>query len=82
MLGNVIEAPTHVQRVPRQEAEKEAYQLLESVGLKEKARRYPNRSVVSSSAAIARARYAPGALMFDELTSALDPRRSAGLRLL
>ena len=32
VLGNIIEAPTHVLRVPRHEAEGEAYALLESVG--------------------------------------------------
>src|SRR5436190_15452607 len=41
VLGNIIEAPTHVLRVPRHEAEGEAYALLESVGLKQAARRYP-----------------------------------------
>src|SRR5213080_2718045 len=41
VLGNIIEAPTHVLRVPRQKAESEAYQLLESVGLRQAAQRYP-----------------------------------------
>jgi len=41
VLGNIIEAPTHVLRVPRKKAESEAYELLESVGLRDKARRYP-----------------------------------------
>src|SRR5437762_10612190 len=40
VMGNIIEAPTHVLRVPRHEAEGEAYELLESVGLKQAARRY------------------------------------------
>src|SRR5580765_5400180 len=35
VLGNIIEAPTHVLGVLRQDAEAEALQLLESVGLKE-----------------------------------------------
>src|SRR6185436_12772420 len=39
VLGNIIEAPTHVLRVPRGDAENEALQLLGSVGLKEKAGR-------------------------------------------
>src|SRR3954465_814630 len=43
VVGNIIEAPTHVRRVPRSDAETEALQLLESVGLKEKAQRYPER---------------------------------------
>src|ERR1044072_7637393 len=41
VLGNIIEAPTHVARRARADAEREALELLESVGLKEKARRYP-----------------------------------------
>src|SRR5437899_5186014 len=41
VLGNVIEAPTHVLRVPRRQAVSEAYELLESVGMKQTARRYP-----------------------------------------
>jgi len=85
VLGNVIEAPTHVQRVPRTEAEHEAYQLLESVGLKEKARRYPESLSGGEQQRVAIARALamhPALLMFDEPTSALDPRRSAGLRSL
>ena len=85
VLGNVIEAPTHVQRVPRPEAEKEAYQLLDSVGLKEKARRYPESLSGGEQQRVAIARALamhPALLMFDEPTSALDPKRSAGLRSL
>ena len=40
-LGNIIEAPVHVLHSPRPDAEREAIELLDSVGLKEKARRYP-----------------------------------------
>src|SRR5438128_3900181 len=32
VLGNIIEAPTHVLRVPRRKAVDEAYELLDSVG--------------------------------------------------
>jgi ABC-type polar amino acid transport system ATPase subunit len=41
VLGNLIEAPVHVLRVPRKQAEAEAYELLAAVGLKQAARRYP-----------------------------------------
>jgi polar amino acid transport system ATP-binding protein len=85
VLGNIIEAPTHVQKVPRKEAEDEAYQLLESVGLKEKARRYPESLSGGEQQRVAIARALamhPALLMFDEPTSALDPKRSAGLRTL
>ena len=85
VLGNIIEAPTHVLRVPRRKAEREAYELLESVGLKEKAQRYPESLSGGEQQRVAIARALamhPALLMFDEPTSALDPRRSAGLRSL
>src|SRR5881396_480048 len=41
VLGNIIEAPVRVLRVPREEAHREALELLDSVGLKDKAPRYP-----------------------------------------
>jgi ABC-type polar amino acid transport system ATPase subunit len=85
VLGNIIEAPTHVQHVPRKQAAGEAYQLLESVGLKEKAHRYPERLSGGEQQRVAIARALamhPQLLMFDEPTSALDPKRSAALRAL
>ena len=85
VLGNIVEAPTHVQKVARKQAEDEAYQLLESVGLKDKARRYPETLSGGEQQRVAIARALamhPEILMFDEPTSALDPKRSAGLRSL
>lgn len=85
VLGNIIEAPTHVLRVPRKKAESEAYELLESVGLRDKARRYPESLSGGEQQRVAIARALamhPALLMFDEPTSALDPKRSAGLRSL
>lgn len=85
VLGNIIEAPTHVRHVARQDAESEAYELLDSVGLKEKARRYPETLSGGEQQRVAIARALamhPQLLMFDEPTSALDPKRSAGLRAL
>ena len=85
VLGNIIEAPTHVLHVPRRKAETEAYVLLDSVGLKDKARRYPETLSGGEQQRVAIARALamhPALLMFDEPTSALDPKRSAGLRSL
>jgi ABC-type polar amino acid transport system ATPase subunit len=84
VLGNVIEAPTRA-TVPHPKAISEAYELLESVGLKEKARRYPESLSGGEQQRVAIARALamhPALLMFDEPTSALDPKRSAGLRSL
>lgn len=85
VLGNIIEAPTHVRHVPRAAAEREALELLESVGLQEKARRYPETLSGGEQQRVAIARALamhPAILMFDEPTSALDPKRSASLRAL
>src|SRR6266403_1523051 len=85
VLGNIIEAPTHVLRVARNEAQREAFELLESVGLKDKAPRYPESLSGGEQQRVAIARALamhPALLMFDEPTSALDPKRSAGLRSL
>src|SRR4030081_3783855 len=41
VLGNLIEAPEHVLRTPRKQAEAEGRDLLEAVGLKRAAPRYP-----------------------------------------
>src|SRR5438477_4716879 len=68
VLDNIIEAPTHVLRVPRREAETEARNLLESVGLKDKARRYPETLSGGEQQRVAIARALamhPALLMFD-----------------
>src|SRR2546430_4864953 len=85
VLGNSIEAPVHVLRTPRQTAESEAFELLDSVGLKQVAQRYPESLSGGEQQRVAIARALamhPALLMFDEPTSALDPKRSAGLRSL
>src|ERR1700704_2184737 len=85
VLGNLIEAPVHVLRIPRKQAEAESYQLLESVGLRKAAQRYPESLSGGEQQRVAIARALamhPALLLFDEPTSALDPRRSAELRSL
>src|SRR3989441_3187904 len=85
VLGNIIEAPIHVLHQPRRKAHDEAYELLESVGLRQAAQRYPESLSGGEQQRVAIARALamhPALLMFDEPTSALDPRRSAGLRSL
>ena len=85
VVGNIIEAPVHVLRTPRKTAETEAYELLESVGLKVAARRYPGSLSGGEQQRVAIARALamhPALLLLDEPTSALDPRRVNSLRTL
>ncbi|HEU5459789.1 MAG TPA: amino acid ABC transporter ATP-binding protein [Pyrinomonadaceae bacterium] len=85
VLGNIIEAPMHVLHAPRTKAETEAYELLDSVGLKQAARRYPGSLSGGEQQRVAIARALamhPALLLLDEPTSALDPRRINSLRTL
>jgi len=85
VMGNIIEAPVHVLRTPKKTAEDEAYELLESVGLKQAARRYPGSLSGGEQQRVAIARALamhPALLLLDEPTSALDPRRISSLRAL
>jgi ABC-type polar amino acid transport system ATPase subunit len=85
VIGNIIEAPVHVLHTPKKKAETEAYELLESVGLKQAARRYPGSLSGGEQQRVAIARALamhPALLLLDEPTSALDPRRINSLRAL
>jgi polar amino acid transport system ATP-binding protein len=75
----------HVLRTPKKQAETEAYELLESVGLRQAARRYPESLSGGEQQRVAIARALamhPALLLLDEPTSALDPRRVSSLRAL
>jgi polar amino acid transport system ATP-binding protein len=85
VLGNIIEAPLHVLHSPKKKVETEAYELLESVGMKQAARRYPGSLSGGEQQRVAIARALamhPALLLLDEPTSALDPRRINSLRAL
>lgn len=76
VLQNVTYAPMRVKRLSKEEAEKSAYQLLDSVGLSEKANEYPRRLSGGQKQRVAIARALamhPEVMLFDEPTSALDP---------
>ena len=85
VVGNIIEAPMHVLHTPKSKAETEAYELLEAVGLRQTARRYPGSLSGGEQQRVAIARALamhPALLLLDEPTSALDPRRMNSLRTL
>lgn len=76
VLENVIEAPIYVKGISRQEATKTALQLLEKVGLSDKADAYPTQLSGGQKQRVAIARALamnPKIMLFDEPTSALDP---------
>jgi polar amino acid transport system ATP-binding protein len=75
-LENVIEAPCRVRRVRRADAIARARELLERVGLGDRADAYPSQLSGGQQQRVAIARALamdPKLMLFDEPTSALDP---------
>jgi polar amino acid transport system ATP-binding protein len=75
-LQNIMEAPIHVRKQPKDEAEAMARALLERVGLATKAGSYPAQLSGGQQQRVAIARalaMKPALMLFDEPTSALDP---------
>jgi polar amino acid transport system ATP-binding protein len=75
-LENIIEAPIHVKRVKKDEALGRAKDLLNQVGMSEKAGAYPAQLSGGQQQRVAIARalaMSPKLMLFDEPTSALDP---------
>lgn len=76
VLKNMMFGPRKVLHMSREEAEKTSRQLLQKVGLADKADVYPNRLSGGQKQRVAIARalaMKPEILLFDEPTSALDP---------
>ncbi|MGW4091077.1 amino acid ABC transporter ATP-binding protein [Nocardia sp. NPDC004750] len=75
-LDNIIEAPTQVKKVRKAEAVTRARELLDRVGLADKANAYPAQLSGGQQQRVAIARALamdPKLMLFDEPTSALDP---------
>jgi polar amino acid transport system ATP-binding protein len=75
-LDNIVEAPVHVKGIKKAEAVARAKDLLEQVGLSEKATAYPAQLSGGQQQRVAIARalaMSPKLMLFDEPTSALDP---------
>ena len=76
VLDNVTLAPMRVKGVSKEEANRKAMQLLERVGLKDKADAWPGKLSGGQKQRVAIVRALamdPDVMLFDEPTSALDP---------
>ncbi len=76
VIDNLTLAARRVRKIPRAKAEPRALELLRRVGLEEKARQYPHQLSGGQQQRVAIARalmMEPHVMLFDEVTSALDP---------
>src|SRR6266542_1517440 len=75
-IDNLTLAARRVGKIPAKEAELRARELLKRVGLEDKARSYPHQLSGGQQQRVAIARalmMSPHVMLFDEVTSALDP---------
>ena len=78
ILDNITLAPIKVQKRAKADAEHRAIELLDQMGIREQARKYPAQLSGGQQQRVAIARALaldPEVMLFDEPTSALDPER-------
>ncbi len=76
VMDNITLAPTLEKKIPKDQAEQEAMELLKTVGLADKANEYPRKLSGGQKQRLAIVRamaMKPDVMLFDEPTSALDP---------
>lgn len=82
VLNNITITPMLEKKVSKQDAEKEAMELLKMVGLEDKANEYPRKLSGGQKQRLAIVRALamhPDVMLFDEPTSALDPEMVKGV---
>ena len=78
IIDNITLAPIKVQQRPKDEAEQQAIDLLDQMGIREQAHKFPAQLSGGQQQRVAIARalaLEPEVMLFDEPTSALDPER-------
>ena len=77
VLQNVTLAPRKIRKLSKSQANERAYELLERIGLRDKADAYPDRLSGGQQQRVAIVRALamdPSLMLLDEITSALDPQ--------